>query len=66
MALTKQIAETANNVWKLYEYIYKSKELDQLNESLEFGQSSLCFYLLLITNLLVQNCRNTLLYVLLH
>ena len=55
IVLAQHKAEAANNVWKLYECIYKSTELNQLNESLEFGHSSLRFHVVLIANLLVQN-----------
>lgn len=61
ISLAQSIAEAATNVWKLYEFIYKSKDLDQLNESLEFGHSSLRFHLVLIANLLVQDYNNGLL-----
>ena len=61
VALAQRIAGVATNVWKLYDYIYKSKELEQLNESLEFGHSSLRFHLVLIANLLVQDYINGLL-----
>ena len=61
IALAQQIAEVATNVWKLYDFIYKSQDLNQLNESLEFGHSSLRFHLLLIANLIVQDYDNRLL-----
>ncbi|MFX0061965.1 MAG: hypothetical protein ACFFC7_07225, partial [Candidatus Hermodarchaeota archaeon] len=56
--LAKEIAEVTNqSVWKLYEYIYKSKKLDLLNESMEHGHISLRRHILLITNLVVQDVQ---------
>ena len=51
--LAQQIAEVSNNPWKLYEYIYNSKELELLNESFEYGHTSLRRHLLIIANLIV-------------
>lgn len=42
---------------KIYEYIYKSKQVDKLNESLEHGYTSLKRHLLLIANLIVQDIQ---------
>ncbi|MHA2273443.1 MAG: hypothetical protein ACXACI_16430 [Candidatus Hodarchaeales archaeon] len=42
-------------VWALYKFIYDNKELDQLNESFEFGHSSLKQHLLIIANLIVHD-----------
>ncbi len=50
-----EIQEVANNIWKLYDYIYKSKELAQLNESIKYGHTSLRMHLLIIANLIVQD-----------
>ena len=61
IALAQHIAEAATNVWKLYDCIYKNKDLEQLNESLEFGHSSLRFHLVLIANLIVQDYNKGLL-----
>ena len=48
--------EGANtNVWNLYQYIYNSKELRLLNESLNHGHTTLRNYLLVIANLIVQD-----------
>lgn len=55
--LAKNIQEVANNIWKLYEYIYHSKELHQLNESLQFGHSSLRDHLVILANLIVQDAQ---------
>ena len=52
--LVREIKEVSSNIWKLYKYIYDSKELDMLNESLEYGHTSLKRHLLIITNLIVQ------------
>ncbi|MFW9854179.1 MAG: hypothetical protein ACFFFG_03935 [Candidatus Thorarchaeota archaeon] len=53
--LAHKIEQVESNVWRLYGYIYKSKELSLLNESLNYGHSSLRYHLLLITNLIVQD-----------
>ena len=54
--LAREIKEVAEkSIGKLYEYIYQSKELRQLNESLQHGHTSLRDHLLIITNLIVQN-----------
>ncbi|MFX1534530.1 MAG: hypothetical protein ACFFDI_09945 [Promethearchaeota archaeon] len=55
--LAQEIAEASTNVWKLYDYVYKSKKLDMLNESLQYGHTSLRYHILLTANLLVQNFR---------
>jgi len=56
--LAKEVKEVSNNIWKLYKYIYDSKELDKLNESLEYGHTSLRSLrksILLIANLILQD-----------
>ncbi|MFQ5981606.1 MAG: hypothetical protein ACE5OZ_25965 [Candidatus Heimdallarchaeota archaeon] len=54
--LAAKIAEANNQgVWALYKFIYDNKELDNLNESFEFGHSSLKQHLLIIANLIVQD-----------
>jgi len=53
--LKKEIEKVENNIWRLYQYIYESKELHHLNESLNHGHSSLQYHLLLIANLIVQD-----------
>ncbi|MHA2497117.1 MAG: hypothetical protein ACXAEI_16720 [Candidatus Hodarchaeales archaeon] len=54
--LVANITEANNQgVWALYKFIYDNKELDQLNESFEFGHSSLSQHLLIIANLIVQD-----------
>lgn len=53
--LAEEIKEVASNIWKLYKYIYQSKELGQLNESLQYGHTSLRNHLLVIANLIVQD-----------
>jgi hypothetical protein len=53
--LAKEIKEVSSNVWKLYRYIYESRELGMLNESLQHGHTSLRKHLLVIANLIVQN-----------
>ena len=52
--LAKEIKEVYNNIWRLYNYIYNSKELGKLNESLEHGHTSLKKHLLILANLIVQ------------
>jgi hypothetical protein len=53
--ISNEIKEVSDNIWKLYDYIYHSEELNQLSESLSFGHSSLRDHLLLIANLIVRN-----------
>ena len=53
--LANHISEVSDNVWKLYHFIYQSKNLSILNESLTFGHTSLRRHLLIIANLIVQN-----------
>lgn len=53
--LAKKIKEVNTSIWKLYEYVYYNQELNQLNESLEHGYSSLRNHLLVIVNLIVQD-----------
>ena len=57
--LANEIAEVADNVNKLYQYIYTSKELDYLNESFEFGHSSLRVHVLILANLIVNRALQT-------
>ncbi|MFX0125901.1 MAG: hypothetical protein ACFFAE_19930 [Candidatus Hodarchaeota archaeon] len=53
--LADEIAEVADHPWKLYEYIYQSKELSHLTESLQHGHTSLRRHLLIVTNLIVHD-----------
>ncbi|MFX1476612.1 MAG: hypothetical protein ACFFCI_00640 [Promethearchaeota archaeon] len=53
--LAKEIQEVSNNIWKLYDYIHNSKELGQLNESLQHGHTSLRSHLLIIANLIIRD-----------
>jgi hypothetical protein len=55
--LVNQITQVVNkkNVFKLYEFIYKSEELGLLNEAFEFSYTSLKFHLLLIANMIVRD-----------
>lgn len=54
--LANELEEVSKkSIWKLYEYIYESKELESLSESLQYGHSSLRYHLLLIANLIVQD-----------
>ena len=51
--LAEHLTEVINqkNIYKLYQTIYQSKVLNQLNESFEYGHTSLKYHLLLIANL---------------
>ncbi|MFQ5979251.1 MAG: hypothetical protein ACE5OZ_14080 [Candidatus Heimdallarchaeota archaeon] len=53
--LAKELAQVAENVWKLYDFVYQRKELDQLVEGLEYGHTSFQEHLLLVVNLIVQD-----------
>ena len=53
--LAQQLRDNNENIWRLYQYIYESKELKQLTESLNYGHSSLQYHLLLVVNLMVQD-----------
>jgi hypothetical protein len=57
--LAEEIAEIVNrkSVYQLYNYVYNSKELHYLNESLDYGHTSLRTHLLLITNLILRDYR---------
>ncbi|MHA2334205.1 MAG: hypothetical protein ACXAEU_19415 [Candidatus Hodarchaeales archaeon] len=55
VSIAIRIGEIADHVWKLYTYIYNSKEIDLLNESLQFGHSSLREHLLVASNLIVND-----------
>lgn len=43
------------DVRAVYEYVYNSRELDMLNESLEYGHTSLKVHLLIMANLIVRD-----------
>ncbi|MFW9905738.1 MAG: hypothetical protein ACFFFH_15500 [Candidatus Thorarchaeota archaeon] len=54
--LADKIAEVRQKgVWLLYKFTYANDELNQLNESLEHGHTSLKRHLLLMSNLIVQD-----------
>lgn len=55
--IAQEIKEVSSNVLELYQYVYHSKELGLLNESLQYGHSSLRQHLLVITALIVLNFR---------
>ncbi|MHA1331585.1 MAG: hypothetical protein ACTSR2_10955, partial [Candidatus Hodarchaeales archaeon] len=58
--LSKEIKEVSEkNIWNLYRYIYESKELALLNESMDYGHTSLKKHLLIIANLIVQDFKQT-------
>ncbi|MHA2296252.1 MAG: hypothetical protein ACXAEU_08850 [Candidatus Hodarchaeales archaeon] len=56
----KQIADDIaradrKGIWKLYEYIYYSEELDMLNESMSYGHNSLKRHVLVAVNLIIND-----------
>jgi len=51
----KEVSET--NIWNLYKYIYKSNEFGLLNESMNYGHTTLKNHLLIIVNLIVQDFK---------
>ena len=53
--LAHEIKEVSTNIWTLYKYIYNSKELHYLTESMNHGHNSLRNHLLVIANLIVQD-----------
>jgi hypothetical protein len=57
--IAKEITEVHDNIWRLYQYIYDSNELDKLNEALEHGYTSIKKHLLIITNLIVHEFLQT-------
>ncbi|MHA1213996.1 MAG: hypothetical protein ACTSPG_01745 [Candidatus Hodarchaeales archaeon] len=58
--MAKEIKEVSEkNLWNLYRYIYKSKELGLLNESMNYGHTTIKNHLLIIANLIVQDFRQT-------
>ncbi len=57
--LAKEIQEVAEtNIWNLYRYMYESKELRLVNESMTYGHTTLRNHLLVIANLIVQDFGN--------
>lgn len=56
--LAEEIVEVAAHPWKLYEYIYQSRELKHLTESLQHGHTSLRTHLLIMTNSIVHDYLN--------
>jgi hypothetical protein len=53
--LAHEIKEVSTNIWTLYTYIYNSKELRYLTESMNHGHNTLRNHLLVIANLIVQD-----------
>ncbi len=54
--LANKITEANDRgVWILYKFVYENKELEELNESLQHGHSSLKNHILVTTNLIVQD-----------
>ena len=56
--LTREIEERQNSPYKLYNYIYHSKELKRVVESMEYGKKSLRNHLLLMVNLAINSYYN--------
>ncbi|MFQ5977410.1 MAG: hypothetical protein ACE5OZ_04680 [Candidatus Heimdallarchaeota archaeon] len=46
-------------VWKLYQFIHQSERLEEINESLQHGHTSLKTHILLAVNLIVQEFLNS-------
>ncbi len=53
--LAHEIKEVSTNIWALYGYIYNSKKLQYLTESMNHGHNTLRNHLLVIANLIVQD-----------
>ncbi len=53
--LVIDIEEKQNSIYKLYNYIYQSKELGRIVESMTYGCNSLRNHLLLMVNLAINN-----------
>jgi len=53
--LAKEIEERQQSAYKLYNYIYHSKELKRIVESMTYGYNSLRNHLLLMVNLAINN-----------
>ena len=53
--LAQEITSASTNVFKLYDYILNSRELDLINESFDYGHSSLKQHLLVIANLIISD-----------
>lgn len=56
--LTQEIEERQQSPYKLYNYIYHSKELKRIVESMEYGKKSLRNHLLLMVNLAINSYYN--------
>lgn len=56
--LAKEIKEVSKNIWTLYKYIFDSKELKWITESMKYGHNNLQNHLLTIVNLIVQDFNN--------
>jgi len=56
--LTREIEEIQHSPYKLYNYIYHSKELKRIVESMEYGRKSLRNHLLLMVNLAINSYYN--------
>jgi hypothetical protein len=56
--ITREIEERQQSAYKLYNYIYQSKELKRIVESMEYGKKSLRNHLLLMVNLAINSYYN--------
>jgi hypothetical protein len=55
---TQIVKASKKGVWTFYRFIYENTDLDQLNESLEHGHTSLKRHLLIMVNLIVLDLMN--------
>jgi hypothetical protein len=55
--LKKEIEKRQNSAFKLYQFIWQSKELKRIVESMNFGKNSLRNHLLLMVNLAINDWR---------
>jgi len=53
--LAEEIEERQDSAYRLYHYIYHSKELARIVEAMEYGRTSLKYHLLLMANLAIED-----------
>lgn len=57
--LANELEQIQHSTYKLYQYIYHSKELKRVVESMEYGRNSLRNHLLMMVNLVINDfCAN--------
>ena len=56
--LAKEIEAMQKSAYKLYQYVYHSKELERIVESMFYGEKSLRNHILLMANLAINNFYN--------